>query len=222
MDESPAALAERQRKADEKETGRVEAFSDGVIAIAITLLTFDLRPPSPEALAQFGLIGALLQSWPIILAFIVGFATILVMWVNHHRLFTVIRRSDDVLLMLNGWVLLGIAVVPFPTKLAAEYLRHPEANTAVFIYCMWGLFIAFGYNLLWRYASHDNRLFSPRTDPSLVSAISRQYMFGPVFYLVAALVALVNGLVAMLICLLLAAFFAMPNSAFRKLNASGS
>lgn len=206
---------------DERETGRIEAFSDGVLAIAITLLSFDLRLPTQEAINSTGFLGALIANWPTYLGYLAGFASILVMWINHHRLFTAIRRCDDTLLLLNGLLLLTICVVPFTTKMAAEFLLKPESNVAVSVYGFWGLIIALAYNALWRYASHDNRLFNPRTDPKLVAFISRQYSFGPIFYIAAILLALVNGVVGLLWCLGLAVFFALPNSAFRQMTASG-
>src|SRR3954466_11846030 len=108
---------------DEKETGRVEAFSDGVFAIAITLLVLDLKVP-PDAGSNAELWAALVGQWPIYFAFLSSFLVILIMWINHHRLFTHIRRTDNVLMMLNGLLLLGITVVPFPTRLLAEYFQH--------------------------------------------------------------------------------------------------
>src|SRR5215813_6252425 len=89
--ESPAS-------AQEKETGRVEAFSDGVFAIAITLLVLELKIPAAQPGA---LLPALLRQWPTFLAFVTSFATILVMWVNHHRLFTLVHRTTGAFLFLN-------------------------------------------------------------------------------------------------------------------------
>src|SRR5438093_9234247 len=108
---------------EEKQTGRIEAFSDGVLAIVITLLALDLRvPPIPED-RSVSLVSQLLKQWPVYLAFFISFMFVLVMWINHHRLFTAIRRSDNNLLLLNGLLLMGITVVPFGTALVAEYLQ---------------------------------------------------------------------------------------------------
>ena len=112
----------------EKETGRIEAFSDGVFAIAITLLILEIKVPNAHDLGAGGLGAALLRLWPSYLAFVTSFATILVMWVNHHKLFRHIRRSDDAFLFLNGLLLLFVTSVPFPTSLVAEYLQRPEAR----------------------------------------------------------------------------------------------
>jgi uncharacterized membrane protein len=94
---------------EEKETGRIEAFSDGVFAIAVTLPVLELRVPELAEEATNGeLWSALLDHWPSYLAYLVSFATILIVWVNHHRLFTIIRRSDSRFLFLNGALLLAI------------------------------------------------------------------------------------------------------------------
>jgi uncharacterized membrane protein len=204
--------------ADEKETGRIEAFSDGVIAIAITLLAFDLRVP--DAKAHSNLLAALLDQWPDYLAFLAGFATILVMWINHHRMFSAIHRSDDILLILNGLLLLGITVVPFTTKLVAEYLQTDQASMAVAIYAGWSVILAIFFNFLWRYVANNQRLFSRKVDLSLVSYISWQYAFGPIFYLVALIAAFISPALGLLICMGLAVFFSLPNKQYQALNKS--
>jgi uncharacterized membrane protein len=99
-----------------KETGRLEAFSDGVFAIAITLLILEIKVPHAQELGPgTGLGAALLRLWPSYLAFVTSFATILGMWVHHHRLFTHIRRIDHTFLFWNGLLLFLVTVVPFPT-----------------------------------------------------------------------------------------------------------
>src|SRR5579872_4040697 len=94
--------------AGDKETGRVEAFSDGVFAIAITLLVLDLKIPSASPSAR--LADQLAKQWPAYLAFLISFSFIGIMWINHHSLFTYIRRIDHALLILNGSLLMGVTV----------------------------------------------------------------------------------------------------------------
>jgi uncharacterized membrane protein len=116
-----------------KETGRVEAFSDGVFAIAITLLVLDLKVPKAAEVGPEGLLPALFRQWPMFLAYLASFATILVMWVNHHKLFNFIHRTSDAFLFLNGLLLLFVTFVPFPTALVSEHLRDSQARTAAAI-----------------------------------------------------------------------------------------
>ena len=113
---------------NEKETGRVEAFSDGVFAVAITLLALDIHVPRLDTLPPGGLGPALLALWPTLLAYVTSFATILITWINHDRLFEQIRRKDHGLLVYNGLLLMVITLFPFPTALLAEYLPHPGAE----------------------------------------------------------------------------------------------
>src|SRR5438874_2539580 len=104
----------------DKETQRIEAFSDGVYAIAITLLILEIKVP--RAGAATPLAEGLLALWPSYVAYFLGFSTIGVMWLNHHRLFQMIHRVDDVLLFLNLLLLLVVSFTPFPTAVLAEHL----------------------------------------------------------------------------------------------------
>src|SRR5258708_8358745 len=121
-------------EAEEKETGRIEAFSDGVFSIAITLLVLDMKVPQPADVEQGSLLAELLKQWPVYLAFLASFFFILILWINHHPLFTAIRRSDNNLMLLNGLLLLGVILVPFPTSLVSEYLLHRDQMTAVLFF----------------------------------------------------------------------------------------
>src|SRR6516165_10270503 len=116
-----------------KETGRIEAFSDGVFAIAITLLILDIKVPRASE-SSVGLGTLLLRQWPAYVAFLASFAKIGIMWINHHRLFTHIVRSSHALLLLNSLLLLGIVVVPFPTALVAEYFGHEGEHLAATLF----------------------------------------------------------------------------------------
>jgi uncharacterized membrane protein len=129
------------------------------------------------------------------------------MWVNHHVLLDYVRHVDHAFLYLNGLLLLTITLVPFPTSLFARYALQPDAHLAAAVYC--GLFtlIAVCFNLVWWYAAHSNRL---TTAEGGGGAVTRRYMFGPLFYLVALGVAFLSVPGALLICAALAVFFALP------------
>src|SRR5215472_16418300 len=116
---------------NEKETNRLEAFSDGVFAVAITLLVSNIKIPPDNLLNDQHLWSELLSQWQILLAFVTSFATIGIMWINHHRLFTHIKRTDTGLLLFNLLLLLMIVFVPFPTALVAQqYAVHPDQHIA--------------------------------------------------------------------------------------------
>ena len=185
-----------------KETGRVETFSDSVFAIAITLLVLGI--PVPPAGAQ----EAVWNQWPSFAGYAISFLTILVMWINHHTIFEVIRRIDRLFLFLNGVLLMLITFVNYPTDLLAAYLRQPEAGTfAALFYNGTFIVIALLFNALWLYASSHSRLLSSSASPSRVRSITIQYYFGPVFYLVAFLLAFVSVPASLITDLLLAISF---------------
>jgi len=203
--------------AAETETGRVEAFSDGVFAIAITLLILEIRVPPVGPPGSLGL--GLARLWPSYLAFLVSFFTIGVMWLNHHRLFTVIQRSNDGLLGLNLLLLLGITFVPFPTAVVAEHIVH-EGRIAALFYSGTFVVIAVVFNVLWRYVVRRS-LLGPDVDPRMVHGISRQYAFGPLYYLIALAVAWVSPTASVVINLGLAVFFAIPARRFHVTHYPG-
>jgi uncharacterized membrane protein len=196
---------------EEKETGRIEAFSDGVFAIAVTLLVLDLHVPAYKDGAAAGtLLHNLMGEWPSFLAYVTSFLTVLVMWLNHHRLFSHIRRVDHTLLILNGLLLMGITIVPFPTELVAAYIRTPDAVTAVAVYNGVYILIAVFYNALWHHARRDFRLLSRQADAAAVRAIDRQYRFGPIIYVVTLGLGFVNVVASVVLCLAMAVYFALP------------
>jgi len=139
--------------AEEKETGRIEAFSDGVFAIAITLLVLELKVPHlADGGAGGSLTAALLRQWPSYVALVTSFFTILVMWANHHRMFNIVRRVNARFLYANGLLLLLVTIVPFPTAVLAEYFEKPGAPVAAAAYGGTFVLISIAFNLLWRSA----------------------------------------------------------------------
>jgi uncharacterized membrane protein len=196
---------------DDKETGRIEAFSDGVFAIAARLLVLELKVPlfgaADGAPSNWGLWQRLVGEWHHYVAFGLSFGSILVMWVNHHRIFRVVRKSDDGFLFWNGLLLLFITIVPFPTALIAEYMDTAAAGTAASIYSGMGLLIALAYTGMWRYAIRGGRLLTPGLREDEVAAMNRQYRFGPLAYLIAFATSFVSATASIGICLAMVVFF---------------
>jgi uncharacterized membrane protein len=201
---------------EQKETGRVEAFSDGVFGIAMTLLVLDIKVPrATDATGPAALGAQLLRQWSTYVAYVLSFATVLIMWTNHHKLFRLVRRSNQIFLLINGALLLFVTLVPFPTSLLAEHLGHAGAATAPAVYSGTFVVIAVLFNALWRYAAHGGRLLARGHDRAAAAAITRQYRFGPLLYLVAFLLAFVNAAASVGLCALLAIFFALPGKRAR-------
>jgi uncharacterized membrane protein len=205
---------------DEKDTRRTEAFSDGVFAIAITLLALEIRVPTHEETEAAGsLLRALLNHWPSYFAFFTSFLIILIMWVNHHRLFKMFRHTDHIFLLLNGLLLMGISLVPFTSALWAEYIDDEhDAQVATIVYAAVFVLTAVFFNALWRYASYKRRLIDPGVPQEWVDAVSRAYRFGPLFYAAAGLLSLVHVALGAGLILALAIFFALPSRAGETLH----
>jgi len=197
---------------EEKATGRVEAFSDGIFAFAITLLALDLHDPAipPGATLLEGLEG----EWPIFFAFATSFVTVLIMWVNHHNMFKAIRRIDKQLMFLNGLLLLFVVLTPFTTRLVAAHLLLADAGIAAAVYSGMFLVLSIVWNTFWRYASRHGLMVSGFTDVH-VRVIARQYLVGPTAYGVAFVVSFVNGLASVAVVLAVAGFFAVTATVAR-------
>jgi uncharacterized membrane protein len=171
---------------------RLEAFSDGVLAIAITLLVIEIHPPEiheGETLAH-----ALWAQWPSYLAYLVSFLTIGVIWLNHHRIFTQVYRVDGPLLVLNLNLLLWTAVVPFPTAVVAEYLDQggEPARTAVALYGAVFLLVALSFGGLFAWVTRDDRLLGTLPPPQVVRATRLRFMIGAAAYTLALALAFVS------------------------------
>ena len=194
------------------DTGRIEAFSDGVFAIAITLLIIEIGVPHLEdeppgtTLPQ-----ALVGLWPSYLGYVISFLQIGVIWANHHNRFRFIERSDHGLLFLNILFLMCVAFIPFPTALLAEYLERTasERETAGVIYAGTLAVTAVFFTLLWLYAV-ANRLVDRNLDPSLVRAMTRRYLLGTVAYLLVFVLAYVNVAASLILIVILALLFVLP------------
>jgi len=127
-----------------KDTGRIEAFSDGIFSIAATLLVLDLKPPAQGQAFWHGIA----QQWPGYAAFLLSFFFIGIMWINHHRLFTHVQHSDDVLMVANLLLLLGVVWIPYPTSLMAQAVASGQLREAAIFYNGSYLAIALLFNLL--------------------------------------------------------------------------
>ncbi len=195
------------------DTGRLETFSDGVFAIAITLLILVVELPDDfESLGS-----ALLELWPSYLAYGVSFLTIGIMWTNHHDVFRQIGRVDRPFLMLNVVFLMLVAFVPFPTRVVAEHIRSPDDRRAAAL--LYGIVLtctAIMYATLWLYAAVGRRLIHEEADPRMVSGITRSYIPGAPSYGLATLLAFVSPLASIILFGGIAVFYALSSSIFGR------
>ena len=198
------------------QTSRVEAFSDGVFAIAITLLILAVgidRAPHGD-LGTF-----LVDLWPAYLAYAVSFLTIGIMWVNHHLLFDNFASVDRPLLLLNILLLMLIAFVPFPTRIAAEFARSEvDRRNAALLYGITMTATAIVFFALWMYGSH--RLLRADADPVVVSGITRSYLPGTPLYASATLLAFVSSIASLVMFAAIALFYALSAPLFGRTDST--
>jgi uncharacterized membrane protein len=194
-------------------TGRLEAFSDGVIAVAITLLVLNIQVPSLADTGRHGgLAGALARNWPVYAAYVTSFLTIGIIWINHHVMIGRLREADRTILFLNLLLLLSIGVLPFATSLLAAYLRQSNGqHVAAAVYSGSFLVMSLFFTALNRHillVKHD------MLRPS-ISAVDRKRILirsilGVIPYAIATALAAVSSYVTLAICFAIAAYYAFP------------
>src|SRR5260370_34420142 len=172
----------------ERETGRLEAFSDGDFAIAITLLVLELKVPSipPTGATSAALGKALLQLWPSYFALVTSFFTILIMWMHHHAILRNVHRTDSRLHFSTGCLLLLITFVPYPTSVLAAYLNTPAPELAAAFYAGTFVRVALCFSLF-IYAAFRPHLLSRNASARFIETTHRNYRLGPPLYLLAIL-----------------------------------
>lgn len=133
----------------QKETLRIETFSDGVFCIAVTLLSIEIGVGLHGDATNKELTHALLSKWPIYLAYIISFVNVLLAWIGHHSLFKLLHKSDNAIMITNGLLLMLVALVPFPTKTLGEFLLTDGFKTAAIFYTGYFVLISIAFRLLW-------------------------------------------------------------------------
>jgi uncharacterized membrane protein len=187
-----------------KENARIEAFSDGVFAIAITLLVLELKvPPGGSVHSISDLWNGLFHLWPSYFAFTLSFGILLVSWVNHHYLFNILDKSSRPFLYANGFLLFTITFMPFPTALLAEYISTDYAKPAIAFYCFGGVVNSIGWNLLLHTLIKPQKLIRSEVSIELVNKIKRSTQYGFVIYSIATIISFWFPIIALIINLLL-------------------
>src|SRR2546428_12500036 len=125
----------------------MEAFSDGVFAFAITLLVLNLRDPATSSLSLF---NGLKQAWPSFFSLVTSFATVLIMWMNHHNMFNYIRRIDRRFMLFNVVLLLFVVLTPYTTMLVADLISVSDATAAAAAYAGTFVVLSLGWKGVWR------------------------------------------------------------------------
>ena len=194
-------------------TRRLEAFADGVFAIAATLLILNVDAQVGEGSGAIG--RRLLEIWPSYVAYAVSFITIGIIWSNHNTVMAQLDKVDRTFLLLNIFLLMCVAFLPFPTRLIAEHLRdRHDLQPAAFAYGGTMTVMALCYIGLWLYASHGGRLLRSDYNPRTVSGITRSYLPGAPLYATATLLAFLSPLLSVAIFGGIALFYVVESSIF--------
>lgn len=187
---------------------RIEAFSDGVFAVAITLLVLNLQVPQIAAsVVSRELVPKLFELWPKLLIYALSFVIVGIYWVAHHNTFHYIKRSDRNLLWLNILLLMCIVFLPFPTALLGQY---PEQRVSVIIYAGTLVITGLVLQLLWWYATSRCRLVDRNIDPRLVQRATRRNLTAPLIYLLAIGISLFSVPASLVLFILVPVYYIFP------------
>jgi uncharacterized membrane protein len=195
---------------DPSETARLETFSDGVFAIAATLLVLELKLDGRGSVTH-----QLVHLWPSYAAYAISFATIGIMWINHHAVFRQIRKVDRTFLAINVIFLMVIAFIPFPTHVLAAHLHH-DAQAAAFFYGLTNIFMAVMFSSVWFYAARGRRLIAPEADQRTITGISRAFRPGIPLYTIATVSSFLSAWLALGLYAGLAVFYVLESSIFGR------
>ncbi len=199
----------------------MESFSDGVIAVAITLLVLNITVPAVAGAQRHGLGHELVEAWPEYAAYVTSFATIGIIWINHHVALTRLREPDHAILALNLLVLLSICLLPFTTDLLATYLKAGRGeNLAAALYssallAMSLAFSALNYHILFP----KSHLLMHEIAPERRRTIFTRALTGLIPYVVATAFAVVSPYITLVICAGVGVFYALPLASSPDLTA---
>ena len=189
-------------------TNRLEAFSDGVFAIASTLLVLELHVPP---VGEGPLFALLVAQWPAYAGYVVSFLTIGIIWVNHHAMFAVVRRVDRPLLFLNLLLLLVIGIIPFPTAVVGQWITDSQgAPVAAALLGVVFLSMGLAFGAIWVYAVGHHELALEGIDPGLARSAIPRFTIGNLAYLVGVALAFVSPLLSLLLYGLVAVYYIFP------------
>jgi uncharacterized membrane protein len=193
---------------------RAESFSDGVFAVAITVLVFNLLPIADKTAGFLTVRGSngLTHYWPAYLAYVVSFLTIGIMWVNHHTMLSQVTLVDRRVLILNLFLLMGIVAIPFPTALVADHLTGTDggagqARVAAVTYGLVMIAISIGFAALWLYLAAHQQALGARRKVQVPRMSTFRFTAGNVGYVAGTVIAFVSPVAALIIFGLLAVYY---------------
>jgi uncharacterized membrane protein len=208
------SMTETTKNNQKKESSRVELFSDGVFAIAITLLVLELiQILHPKT--EIDLLTTFLNHWYSFLAFLIGFITILICWINHHVAFEFIQKVDTKFLWVNGFLLFIVTLTPFPTAILAEYLQK-ESTIALAVFGFNYILISIAANGICSYA-YTHHLISEE-DRTYFHSYRLIYRYAIYYTILAFFICFISTWVSICLYIILFALFAAPKELALRLE----
>jgi uncharacterized membrane protein len=193
---------------------RIEALTDGIFAITMTILVLDISVPqlsshsADDALVGDELLTRLFDLWPKIFSYGISFVILAIYWRAHHRQFHYIKHADGILIWTNIMFLMAVSFLPFSTSLLGEYI---DQQISVFIYGGNSIIIAFFLYIQWRYATNHHRLADKNLDPNIIRGLPIRVLIGIIIYLIAMGVSFVNIQLSVLLFTLIVISAVLPN-----------
>jgi uncharacterized membrane protein len=178
----------------QKETTRIETFSDGVFCIAVTLLSLEIgvKIIRNGNESNKDLLHSLFEEWPICLAYVISFVNVLLAWIGHHELFKKLHKADNSIMVTNGLLLMIVALVPFPTKTLGIFLTTDALKTAVIFYTGYFVLISMAFKLLWYAASRKRNLLVPGITETQIKQTTKYENIGLICNIIIMAVAFVS------------------------------
>lgn len=200
--------SQRKRISSNIPTARIETLVDGVFAIVMTVLVFNFHAPLQEEVDKVGLLQALASLAPTLLGYVITFVILGVLWVGHHNQYFYIRRADRVLLWINIFFMMTVALLPFTAEVFSSY---GQDRVAIILYNI-NLIVAGAIMFChWWYATRDNHLLGQKIEPGVRQIVSRRILTPPALYLLAIGVSLVSVQLSIVIDILVPIIYVLPN-----------
>jgi uncharacterized membrane protein len=188
---------------------RLDSFSDGVMAIAITILVLDFKVPAQKVITEGALTQALLAQWPSLVGYVMSFIVVGTFWSHHSDMLSYIKNRDHVIRLLNVLFLMFISLFPFAAKVLAEYINTASVNTACSFYVGIFTLCTTAYHAVWLYAIKHPETLEDNINHSQLSEINRDYLGGLLFSYIAFGISLFNGLLALTFIMLVTLYFTL-------------
>ena len=179
-------------KQHQKETSRIEAFSDGIFCVAITLLAIEIGVEMKNTETNKELMHDIFNLWPKYLAYFISFTNVLLAWIGHHSLFKNLRNTDNFVMVSNGLLLMLVALVPFPTKTLGLYMQTGAFKAAVIFYTAYFVMISLAFRLLWYAACRKKDLLIHHLTDIQIKRITKNENIGLVFNIIITALACIN------------------------------